>query len=53
METKNRKFYISLLVVLCLTMLLTLIPVWQLVIIPGIIAGMLNKSFKTRDTKWF
>jgi len=53
METENRKFYISLLVVLCLTMLLTLIPVWQLVIIPGIIAGMLNKSFKTRDTKWF
>jgi len=46
METENRKFYISLLVVLCLTMLLTLIPVWQLVIIPGIIAGMLNKSLK-------
>jgi len=46
METENRKFYISVLVVLCLTMLLTLIPVWQLVIIPGIIAGMLNKSLK-------
>ena len=27
-------------------MLVTLIPVWQLVIIPGIIAGMLNKSLK-------
>ncbi len=46
METENRKFYISIIVVLCLTMLLTLIPVWQLVIIPGIIAGMLNKSLK-------
>ena len=46
METENRKFYISLIVVLCLTMLLTLIPVWQLVIIPGILAGMLNKSLK-------
>jgi len=46
METENRKFYISVIVVLCLTMLLTLIPVWQLVIIPGIIAGMLNKSLK-------
>ena len=46
MEIENRKFYISLIVVLCLTMLLTLIPVWQLVIIPGIIAGMLNKSLK-------
>ena len=46
MEIENRKFYISIVVVLCLTMLLTLIPVWQLVIIPGIIAGMLNKSLK-------
>lgn len=46
MEIENRKFYISLIVVLCLTMVLTLIPVWQLVIIPGIIAGMLNKSLK-------
>lgn len=46
MEIENRKFYISLIVVSCLTMLLTLIPVWQLVIIPGIIAGMLNKSLK-------
>ncbi|MBY9009806.1 MAG: hypothetical protein KGD74_08075 [Candidatus Lokiarchaeota archaeon] len=46
MEIANRTFYISLIVVLCLTMLLTLIPVWQLVIIPGIIAGMLNKSLK-------
>ena len=46
MEIENRKFYISVIVVSCLTMLLTLIPVWQLVIIPGIIAGMLNKSLK-------
>jgi hypothetical protein len=27
-------------------MLITLIPVWQLVIIPGIIAGFLNKTMK-------
>ncbi len=46
MEVENRKFYISIVAVLCLTMLLTLIPVWQLVIIPGILAGMLNKSLK-------
>jgi len=46
MKIENRKFYISTIVVLCLTMLLTLIPVWQLVIIPGILAGMLNKSLK-------
>jgi len=46
MEIERRNFFISLIVVLCLTMLLTLIPVWQLVIIPGIIAGILNKSLK-------
>lgn len=46
MEIESRTFFISVVVVLCLTMLLTLVPVWQLVIIPGIIAGMLNKSLK-------
>jgi hypothetical protein len=46
MEIENRTFYISIISVSCITMLLTLIPVWQLVIIPGIIAGMLNKSLK-------
>ncbi|MHA1240899.1 MAG: hypothetical protein ACTSQU_08900 [Promethearchaeota archaeon] len=46
MEIENRTFYISVISVSCLSMLLTLIPVWQLVIIPGIIAGMLNKSLK-------
>ena len=46
MEIENKQFYISVIVVLCLTMLLTLVPVWQLVIIPGIIAGMLNKSLR-------
>ncbi|MBY9002756.1 MAG: hypothetical protein KGD73_02185 [Candidatus Lokiarchaeota archaeon] len=46
MEIERRTFFISVIVVLCLTMLLTLGPMWQLVIIPGIIAGMLNKSLK-------
>ena len=46
MDIEKRNFYISIVVVLCLTMLLTLIPVWQLVIIPGVLAGMLNKSLK-------
>jgi cell division protein FtsX len=27
-------------------MLLTLVPIWQLIIIPGIIAGIINKSLK-------
>ncbi|GAH46617.1 unnamed protein product, partial [marine sediment metagenome] len=35
MEIERRTFFISVVVVLCLTMLLTLVPVWQLVIIPG------------------
>ncbi|MFW9949656.1 MAG: hypothetical protein ACFFKA_05985 [Candidatus Thorarchaeota archaeon] len=46
MNVENRKFYITVIVVMCLTMLLTLIPIWQLVIIPGIIAGIFNKSLK-------
>lgn len=46
MEIENRNFYISVIVVMCLTMLLTLIPIWQLIIIPGIIAGVFNKSLK-------
>ena len=46
MEEDIRNFYISIFVVTCLTMLLTLIPIWQLVIIPGIIAGIINKSLK-------
>jgi len=46
MEIERRTFFISVVVVLCLTMLLTLVPVWPLVVIPGIIAGMLNKSLK-------
>ena len=46
MKEDIRNFYISVIVVICLTMLLTLIPIWQLVIIPGIIAGIINKSLK-------
>ena len=46
MEIERRIFIISVVIVLCLTMLLTLVPIWQLVIIPGIIAGLVNKSLK-------
>ena len=46
MEDDIRNFYISVFVATCLAMLLTLIPIWQLVIIPGIIAGIINKSLK-------
>ena len=30
----------------CLTMLLTLIPVWQLIVIPGIVVGFFNKQLR-------
>ena len=46
MIIENRNFYFSIIIALCLTMILTTIPVWQLVIIPGIIAGFFNKSMK-------
>ena len=46
MEIENRNFFISIIIVLNLTMILTLIPIWQLIIIPGIIAGVINKSLK-------
>jgi hypothetical protein len=31
---------------MCLTMLLTLVTAWQLIIIPGLIAGFFNKQFR-------
>jgi hypothetical protein len=46
MQAENRNFFISLVITICLAMILTLIPLWQLIIIPGIIAGMINKSLK-------
>ena len=46
MNVENKNFFISLFTTICLAMLLTLIPVWQLIIIPGMIAGIINKSLK-------
>ena len=46
METEYRNLIFSITVCICVAMVITLIPVWQLVIIPGIIAGFLNKSMK-------
>lgn len=46
MEIEKRNFLISIIIVLNLAMILTLIPIWQLIIIPGIIAGLFNKSLK-------
>jgi hypothetical protein len=46
MKLEDRWFIYSILAGICITMLFTLIPIWQLVIIPAIIAGFLNKSMK-------
>lgn len=45
-EEKHKYFLYTTIFAACLTMLLTLIPVWQLVIIPGIIAGFFNKQLR-------
>lgn len=46
MEKEKMILLLSFIVVYCITSLLTLIPVWHLIIIPGIIAGIMNKSMK-------
>ena len=44
---KTYKYFIYTTIgALCLTMLLTLIPVWQLIMIPGIVAGFFNKRLR-------
>ncbi|MFX1496634.1 MAG: hypothetical protein ACFFBH_16705 [Promethearchaeota archaeon] len=46
MKNEDRRFILSLVIAISLTMIFTMIPLWQLVIIPGIIAGLFNKSMK-------
>jgi hypothetical protein len=43
---ENRNFIGSLIIVFFITLLLTLMELWQLIIIPGIIAGILNKPLR-------
>ena len=45
-EKKYKYFIYTTIGALCLTMLFTLIPVWQLIVIPGIIAGFFNKQLR-------
>ncbi|TFF83888.1 MAG: hypothetical protein EU552_02295 [Promethearchaeota archaeon] len=45
-ETTYKYFIYTTIFVICLTMLLTLVPVWQLVIIPCIVAGFFNKQLR-------
>jgi hypothetical protein len=45
-EEKYRHFIYTTIGALCLTLLFTLIPVWQLIVIPGIVAGFFNKQLR-------
>ena len=46
MEKEKIILLLSFIIVYCITSVLTLIPVWHLIIIPGIIAGIMNKSMR-------
>lgn len=43
---ENRNFIISFIIIALITFIFTYVPVWQLIIIPGIIGGMLNKTMR-------
>ncbi len=43
---ENRNFLISFVITAMITFILTYIPVWQLIIIPGIVGGLLNKTMR-------
>ncbi len=42
----TKYFLISFLITAIITFLLTYIPIWQLIIIPGIIGGLFNKTMR-------
>ena len=46
LEKENRFFILSIIVAVVLSSLLSLIPIWQLVILAGIAAGLLNKTMR-------
>lgn len=48
MESEHKTLILSIFFGACLSMVLTLIPIWQLVIIPAIITGIINQ--KMRDS---
>jgi len=45
-SSENRNFLIAFIITALITFILTYIPVWQLIIIPGIVGGLLNKSMR-------
>ena len=46
LEKENKIFILSIVVAIVLASLLSLIPIWQLVILAGIAAGVLNETMK-------
>ena len=46
LEKENQFFIISIIVAVVATSLFSLIPIWQLVILAGIAAGLLNETMK-------
>ncbi|MFX0142565.1 MAG: hypothetical protein ACFE9C_00680 [Candidatus Hodarchaeota archaeon] len=42
----TRNFIISIIITAIITFIFTYVPVWQLVIIPGIIGGLFNKTMR-------
>jgi hypothetical protein len=46
LQKQKKNFVISLIAVSAATILLLFVPIWQLILIPGIIAGLINKDAK-------
>lgn len=44
MNPKNENFLIGIIIAFIIASIITMFPVWQLIIIPGIIVGILNKT---------
>lgn len=45
-KPETRNFLISFLLTALIAFILTYVPVWQLIIIPGIVGGLLNKTMR-------
>ena len=47
MNPKNEDFLIGIIIAFIIASVITMFPVWQLIIIPGIIVGLLNKNLRS------
>ena len=45
-KPETRNFLLSFILTALITFILTYVPVWQLIIIPGIVGGLLNKTMR-------